>query len=189
VSDLEFLQAPRPKRVGWSWGTVVLICGVAAVTLVLALQLARRSEAQPRPGQMAPDFTLETFDGQMITLSELRGQLVMINFWGSWCPPCDQEAPHLQDLYEQYADVGFIVIGVNWLDTPSGASAFIARHGLTFPNGKDIQERIARAYRIQGAPENFLIGRDGRVIMAWIGPVTFPMVAEVIDRVLAEEGA
>lgn len=189
MSDLEFLQEPRPKRIGWSWGNLVLIAGIVAVTLVLALQLARRSEGQPRPGQMAPDFTLETFDGQTITLSELRGQLVLVNFWGSWCPPCDHEAPHLQDLYEQYAGQGLVVVGVNWLDTPSGASAFIARHGLTFPNGKDIQERVARAYRIQGAPENFLIGRDGRVVMAWIGPVTFPMVAEVIDRVLAEEGA
>ncbi len=192
MSQLDFLNdTPTPiQRRGLSWASLVLLAGIVAFALVLAVQLTRQNTVQPRKGDVAPDFALTTFDGETITLESLRGQLVLVNFWGSWCPPCHDEAPDLEDAYNDYKDRGFTILGVNWLDTPTGAAEFIERYSVTYPNGEDTRERIAKAYHIQGAPENFLIGRDGNVIMAWLSPVTYPMLADELDTILAaEEGA
>lgn len=192
MTDLDFLREPAPPPPAarrFSWGSIVLIAGLLAIGAVLAIQLTRQNQLQPLPGEIAPDFTLTTFEGEEIRLSGLRGNIVLINFWGSWCAQCYGEAPDLQDIHEAYADQDVIVIGVNWLDTPAGARDFIAQFGLTYANGEDIQERIAKAYRIQGAPENFIVDRNGIVAAAWIGAVDYPMIADTLDRLLAEDAS
>lgn len=185
--DLDFLNDPvppaRPSR-RFSWGSVVLLAGLLAIGGVLALQLTRQNQIQPVPGEIAPDFTLRTFDGEDITLSELRGKIVIVNFWGSWCAQCYGEAPDLQDIHDAYTDQ-VVVIGVNWLDTPTGAQSFIDQFGLTYANGEDTRERIAKAYRIQGAPENFIINAEGVIAASLIGAVDYPTLATVIDNLLA----
>jgi cytochrome c biogenesis protein CcmG/thiol:disulfide interchange protein DsbE len=186
MADLNFLEAPppasQPRRL--SLGSLFLIFCVVLAAVIFAVQLGRQNQVQPRAGEMAPDFELTTFEGETLRLSELRDRVVLVNFWGSWCPPCHGEAPDLQALYETYGDRGFMVLGINWLDTPRDARAFIERYGITYINGEDTRERIAKAYHIQGAPENFLVGRDGRVVAAWLSPVTYDMVADELDRLL-----
>lgn len=167
-------------------GTLVLIAGVIAVILVFAVQLARRQEVRPDIGALAPAFEMTDFEGQPLNLADLRGQIVVINFWGSWCPPCRAEAPDLQAIYEDYAERGVILAGVNWLDTERQALAFIAEFDLTYPNAPDIGERVARAYRIQSAPETFVVGPDGRVLEIFIGPVTYNRLAASLERILAD---
>jgi cytochrome c biogenesis protein CcmG, thiol:disulfide interchange protein DsbE len=191
MSQLDFLEhPPKPtSRKGLSWGAWVLLAGIVAVAFVLAIQLTRQNTVQPRTGEVAPSFELTTFDGQTLTLESLRGQIVLVNFWGSWCAPCHDEAPELEEAYNDYKERGLIVVGVNWLDTATGAADFIERYDITYPNGADTRERIAKAYHIQGAPENFLIGRDGKIIMAWLSPVTYPMLADALDAYLEAEGA
>ena len=204
--DTDILQEfeNKPKRdeandsgskKGFSIGSIVLISGIVAVIVVLAVQLARQNQIQPMPGEVAPEFTLTSFStgpddpSETISLSDLRGQIVIVNFWGSWCAPCRTEAPELQAIYEDYKDDGVILIGVNWLDIEDEALAFIDEFGLTYPNGPDVGERIGNRYNIQGAPENFIVDRDGVVHEAVIGSVDYDQLAAILDEMLAAEQA
>jgi cytochrome c biogenesis protein CcmG, thiol:disulfide interchange protein DsbE len=190
MSQLDFLEQPTPPPqpksglLGLSWGSWVLIVGVVSIALVLGIQLTRQNQVQPRIGEVAPDFTITTFDGETLRLSDLRGQAVLVNFWGSWCPPCYQEAPELQQLYEDYQARGFTIVGVNRLDTPTDAATFIQQFDLTFPNGADVQERITELYNLQGTPENFLVDPNGVIAQAWLFGVTYDMVAEELEIIL-----
>ncbi len=191
IDNLEFLEKPRPttdgddkKRLGI--GSIVLLIGIIAVVLVLGLQLSRQNETQPTSG-VAPDFQLELFDGSDFQLSDYKGKVVLINFWGSWCGPCRQEAPELQALYEDYKDEGFVIIGVNWLESSrQKALDFIDEFGITYMNGEDFGEIVAKKYHIQGAPENFLIDKNGNVSQFVYGIVQYDTLSSEIESLLAE---
>jgi len=174
---------------GLSLSSIVLLIGILMVIAVFALQLSQQNRIQPLAGEVAPDFEMTTFEGEPLRLSDLRGQIVIVNFWGSWCAPCRAEAPDLQAIYEDYRDQGVIVVGVNWLDPRTNALAFIDEFGLTYPNAPDIGEIVGGDYRIQGAPENFIVGRDGVVIEPLIGAVDYTILARILDEVLASESS
>lgn len=128
----------------------------------------------------APDFSFQTFEGESLQLSDHRGQVVLVNFWASWCVPCRDEAPILQAAYEEWAERGLVILGLNWVDTEDKAREFIAEFGLTYPNGPDVGQRIARRYRMSGIPETYFIARDGRLAHTHVGPIT----AQVLERQL-----
>lgn len=182
-------KGEQTPRQGFSLGSLVLMAGILLAALALGVQLYNQNQTQPLPGSPAPDFSLTTFDGDAFTLSEYQGEIVVINFWASWCAPCRDEAPDLQALHEDYADRGVRLIGVNYLDIENNARAFKAEFGMTFPSGMDVGDRIANDYRIQGVPETFVIGPDGRVAAAFIAPITYERLAEVIDPLLAQSEA
>ena len=123
LNELEPTPTDAPKR-GIGMGGIVLLVGVVAVAAVFGLALIDRNAGQPTSGP-APDFTLTTLDGQDVRLSDLRGQVVVINFWASWCVPCRDEAPALQAVWERYRDRGVVLLGVAWTDTERNARAFI----------------------------------------------------------------
>lgn len=191
IDNLEFLDNPKSdaggnnqKRLGI--GSIMLLTGIIAVVLVLGLQLSRQNETQPTSG-VAPDFYLELFDGSDFRLSDYKGKVVLINFWGSWCGPCRQEAPELQALYEDYKDDGFVIIGVNWLESSrQKALDFIDEFGITYLNGEDFGEIVANQYHIQGAPENFLIDKNGNVSQFIYGIVQYDTLSSEIESLLAE---
>jgi len=191
IDNLDFMETPKPKntgnsRKGLSNGSIVLIIGIVAVAAVLGLQLSRQNQVQPTSG-VAPDFYLELFDGSDFRLSDYRGQVVLVNFWGSWCGPCRQEAPELQALYDDYKDEGFIIIGVNWLESSrQKALDFVDEFDITYPNGEDFGEMVANKYHIQGAPENFLIDKDGNIHQFVIGTVKYDTLSGTIETLLAE---
>lgn len=146
-----------------------------------------RSQLQgPLASGPAPDFSLQTFDGQTIRLSDYRGKVVMVNIWASWCLPCREEAPVLQAAYEEWADDGLVIIGVNWVDTEDKAREFIEEFGLTYPNGPDLEQRIARAFRMKGIPETYFIDRQGSAVYAHVGPLTPQMLEERLLPILKE---
>jgi cytochrome c biogenesis protein CcmG, thiol:disulfide interchange protein DsbE len=192
LDNLEFLDKPKPKNDNdgnkrLSKGSIVLLVGIIAVVMVLGLQLSRQNETQPTKG-IAPDFYLELFDGSDFQLSDYKGQVVLINFWGSWCGPCRQEAPELQALYEDYQDEGFVIIGVNWLESSrQKALDFVDEFGITYPNGEDFGEMVAKKYHIQGAPENFLIDKDGNVSQFIYGIVQYNKLSGAIETLIAEQ--
>jgi peroxiredoxin len=142
----------------------------AAMLLALALLLVgfaakmRRSSAAPAPGQMAPGFELETFDGETIRLSDLQGRVVVLNFWSSWCVPCALEAADLERIWRDYRDEGVTVLGIGYTDTAPEALAYIERHGVTYPNGPDRADVISRRYHLAGVPETFVIDASGRIV-------------------------
>lgn len=166
-------------------GRVVAYAVVLAVLGLLAWGLVK-VRAGPLKSGMAPDFTLTSFDGQTVTLSELRGQVVVINFWASWCPPCREEAAYLEQTWRKYQDKGVVFIGVDYVDTEKEALAYIDEFDITYLNGPDVGTRISQAYNLQGVPETFFVAKNGELRGAHIGPLYPPQLDEKIEELLAE---
>jgi peroxiredoxin len=139
----------------------------------------------PQQGFLAPDFSLETLDGQSVTLSDLRGQVVLVNFWATWCPPCRAEMPAFERAYQDYADQGFTIVAVNATqqDSLPDITAFVDEFGLSFPIALDNDGTIYRLYQIRSLPTSFFVDRDGVISEVVIGG---PM-AEALIRARIEE--
>lgn len=192
----ETIAVPQnePRRTRWVTFAILLV-GVIAVLALLAWAVRTKS-APPLASGIAPDFTLKTFDGETLTLSELRGKAVIVNFWASWCIPCRDEAPLLQRAWLENRERGLVVIGVDYVDTDTDAKKFIAEFQQTYPNGPDLGTRISQTYRITGVPETYFIARDGKMLSEidangrayanWIGPLNENALRERIERMLAQ---
>ncbi|MEM8500049.1 MAG: TlpA disulfide reductase family protein [Pseudomonadota bacterium] len=113
--------------------------------------------------QVAPDFVLKSNNGQNIRLSDLRGEVVLLNFWATWCGPCRQEMPLLDDLHSRYKDMGFKVIGVNVENTPSKADAMLAKNPVSFPILYDTQSVVSKLYNVDAMPTTVVVDRDGNM--------------------------
>jgi peroxiredoxin len=111
----------------------------------------------------APDFTLRSAEGKNLRLKEQRGQVVLVNFWASWCGPCRQEMPHLNRLYDKYRASGFTLLGVNIDDDPRKATGTAAQWGLKFPVLLDADKTVSKLYDLGSMPATVLIDRDGKV--------------------------
>ena len=148
-----------------------------------------QADSGPRSTGAAPDFTLTGFDGRTATLSELRGQVVVVNFWASWCPPCREEAAYLEKTWRAYQDRGVVFVGVDWVDTEKEALAYIDEFDITYINGPDIGTRIAQDYNIQGVPETFFVDKHGQLRGVHIGPLLPPQLDDRIEELLAEPEA
>ncbi len=184
-------DSPEPvapaKRSPWVYAGI----GVVAVfVIILALSLVRTNQTQPTSGP-APDFTLDLFQNypgnagkDPIALSDLKGKVVVLNFWASWCIPCAQEAPDLQATYEKYKDKDVVFLGVDWTDIEGDALNYLTRFGITYANGPDLGTKIGPLYRITGVPETYVIDRDGNVQFTKISPVTTAELSGEIDRLL-----
>mgnify|MGYP003937102233 FL=1 len=169
---------------------------VVAIVLVLLAWAVQTKSAPPLASGVAPDFKLQTFDGQNITLSELRGKPVILNFWASWCIPCRTEAPILERAWKEYRERGVIILGVDYVDTELAAEKFIQEYGMTYPNGPDLGTRVSQKYRITGVPETYFITREGKMLSGidangrayanWIGPIGESSLRERIEKLLSE---
>lgn len=111
----------------------------------------------------ATDFTLKSREGKNIKLSELRGQVVMINFWASWCGPCRQEMPLLEGLYKKYSKLGFTILGVNVEQDSSKAKAYLRDISVSFPILYDTKNTVSKAYKISAMPSTVMVDRDGNL--------------------------
>jgi len=145
-----------------------LMAGVLIITLIAtgAIALGCSSPATdeaPEIGRMAPDFQLETLDGQTVSLSDYRGQPVLLNFWASWCGPCRFEMPFLQEAYEQYSGQGLVVLGVNLLEETETVREFVRQEGLTFPILLATTQEVPLDYNVRNIPATFLIDSEGRI--------------------------
>lgn len=133
-----------------------------ALGLAAALH-ATLAGAAVAPQQPAPDFTLPSAEGRNLRLAEQRGQVVLVNFWASWCGPCKVEMPHLNRLHDKYRAMGVTLLGVNIDDDPRHGAATAARWGVKFPVLLDADKRVSRLYDLGAMPSTVLIDRDGRV--------------------------
>ncbi len=164
---------------------VITVLAVFVFLGILAAGLVLRRQDRPHEGP-APDFTLQLFDGGTLQLSQLRGNVVVVNFWASWCQPCKDEAPDLERTWRRYKDKGVVFVGVNWSDTESKALNYIKEFQITYPNGPDLGRRIGQRYRIQGVPETFIIDKEGNVRHVIIRPLSEDELTGYIEQLLAE---
>lgn len=125
---------------------------------IILVGAAFMAQAEP-----APDFTLKSDTGENLRLSEQRGKVVMINFWASWCAPCREEMPLLDELYERYEQAGFTLFGINVEQNPEAAQKFLADVGVSFPILFDPQSEVSREYQVRAMPTTVMVDRDGQV--------------------------
>lgn len=159
-------------------GQAVAVALVAGLLALLVWKVATDSGANAADklagGETpaAPDFTLERLDAPgTLTLSSLRGKAVVINFWASWCEPCKEEAPMLEQAWREYRDDGLVVVGVNIDDFSSDARRFARENGMTYPLVRDREDEVTPDYGVTGVPETLFADRQGKLIARIQGPV------------------
>ena len=158
----------------------VLVLGSAWIWINRVPTSAAESSqpAIPVVGHPAPDFTLQTLDGQHIRLADLRGRAVVLNFWASWCPPCRAEMPELEKVYTEKAAGGLVVLGTNQGDAASQVSNFVHRFGIHFPIVLDSRIQVSRLYRVNSLPTTYFIDRDGIIRARVIGGMNAAVLAD-----------
>jgi len=174
------------------WVQILVWAFLLSLLVLLGFGVSRAYQGTVQPGYEVPDFSLTLFSGYEyngqaeIRISDLRGKVVFINFWASWCIPCAQEAPALEKAWKHYQPSGNVVfLGVDYVDTEPEARIFLKKFGNTYPNGPDIGTRISQLFRIKGVPETYIIDTNGILRYVKIGPfVSVDEIRAVIDPLL-----
>jgi len=186
-SNLSF----RKKR----WEILMMVSLAAAVLWTVlsrvpaAVGAPLSSSPSPREGFLAPDFTLDTLEGEKVTLSDLRGKIVLINLWATWCPPCRAETPALENSYEQYKDSGVVILGVDLTnqDLESDVITFVQEFGLTYPILLDRDGSVSALYQLKGLPTTFFVNREGIIRTVLVGgPMNEAFIRSKIEALLKE---
>jgi cytochrome c biogenesis protein CcmG/thiol:disulfide interchange protein DsbE len=180
------MTAARRRRVTFL-GVVVI--GVLALVAVLTAALNRPSAVAESPlvGRQAPDFRLAGLNGPPVQLSNLRGQVVVVNFWASWCAECRVEQQALEDTWKRFRDSGVVVVGVDFQDQSEDAQQYLADARTSYPVVRDADSSTALAFGLRGVPETFVVDPAGRVVDRVIGPVQADALAARIQT--AQGGA
>ncbi len=169
----------------------VLIFGAiwTAVSAPAPGSLTEGQAPAPRAGFLAPDLELENSAGQKVRLSDFRGRPVLLNFWASWCPPCQAEMPAMQIVHDEYGSQGFVVLAVNttFQDSEVSALQFAAERGLSFPILFDRDGKISRQYEVRSMPTSFFIGADGVIREVVVGgPMSEGLLRSQAEQLLEE---
>jgi cytochrome c biogenesis protein CcmG, thiol:disulfide interchange protein DsbE len=147
----------------WRWLLPLAAVPVLAL-LAYGFRLNPRDVKSPLLGRPAAPFTLTSFEGAPMELAGLRGKVVVLNFWASWCEPCKKEVPLLQEVWERHRDEGLVVLGIDARDFRSDARAFVEQYGLTYPIAYDGNGASLGRFGNTGFPETWFMGRDGRLV-------------------------
>lgn len=187
------LRSSLQKRRFWD---LVMLLGFAAGLLWTlssrvpsAVGTPLPSSTGPREGFYAPDFTLDTLQGGQIKLSDLRGRIVVVNFWATWCPPCRAETPALQSAYEAYQEANVVILGVNLTDQDSlpDVKSFVQDFKLTYPILLDRNGAVGLLYQLNGLPTTFFIDRKGVIRTTVVGgPMSETFIRSKIEALLQE---
>jgi cytochrome c biogenesis protein CcmG/thiol:disulfide interchange protein DsbE len=168
------------------WGRMLVWGGLLALLVILALGLKRSQQGPVQVGDHVSNFSLTTFDGEQINLEDLKGKVVVLNFWASWCKPCEQEAADLEAawrFYQSRSDVVFL--GVDYVDTEPEARAYLQKFAITYANGPDLGTRISQKFRIQGVPETYILDQGNVLQYVQIGPfASLEQIKKYIDPLL-----
>lgn len=178
--------AKRSRR-SFSWVFIFLF--VIALLGILGFRLLNQegNGNAKVPFSQPPNFTLKLFDGygwdgtSEIGPATVKGQILVVNFWASWCLPCRDEAPILQKLSQEYAAQGVVFLGVAYQDRQEDSLAFLKRFGITYPNGPDTTGEISIEYGTTGIPETWFIGADGIARYKYIRPLTEPVLRNFLE--------
>ncbi len=183
-----------PPPVRWL-GVAAAVLPIALILLAFGSRLVARGpsgggigvntigQAVPMAPRPMPAVALTTMDGTELSLSDLRGKVTVVNFWSSWCVPCQEEAPALERAWQLARVRGVEFVGINIWDPASDAQKFIRDYKITFTNAADVGGRVAIDLGVTGIPETYIINREGQIVRRWVGPVgedrLLALVAEV----------
>jgi len=162
--------------------SLLLVNKTPSAGQVTAGQLATPA---PQPA-LAPDFTLQTLEGRKVKLSDYRGQVVLLNTWATWCPPCRAEMPILEAYYREHKEDGFVVLAVNSQESAGAVATFIQAESFTFPVLLDLEGVVMDEYRVQGLPTSFFIDREGVLREVWSGQLPPARLKELVGPLLTE---
>lgn len=151
-------------------GVLLLIMAVALGYTLYQSFIADKSVV--KVGEKAPDFVLENLEGNKVQLSELKGKGVFLNFWGTWCKPCEREMPYMERQYKHYKNQGVEILAVNIGESKFAIETFAKRFGLTFPMVMDRNSEVTDAYNIGPIPTTFLVDKNGKVLKVITGSMT-----------------
>ena len=184
-----------PERKGAPiWAQIITLLLLVGLLVVLGIFLRKAQRPMAETGKPIPAMAFEFYEGyeyagkSTVALSDLQGKVVILNVWASWCKPCEQEAPDLQAFWQEYQDKDIVMIGVDYVDTPSGAFTYLKKFKITFPNAPDLQSAISSTLnRKMGVPETYFIDRDGVLHYVQVGPFTsVQQIRDIVDPLLAE---
>jgi cytochrome c biogenesis protein CcmG/thiol:disulfide interchange protein DsbE len=190
MSETPAAPAPDEKRKLPAWAIVVGIV-VLLIASLLALLLIKPPQ-KSLCDEPAPAWTLNLFeeyrgglDKSSISLVDLRGKGVVLNFWASWCKPCEEEAAALEAAWQQYKDKGIAFVGVDYLDQEPAAKRYLEKFGVSYPNGPDLASKISKRYTIRGVPETFFIDPDGNLVgCRKVGPLSVGELDQRISEIM-----
>ncbi len=172
--------------------------GLILLAIAAAVMLPKEVPAEPTPtndphtvipGKVdyaAPALTLRDVDGKTVSLDDYRGQVVLVNNWATWCPPCRAEMPELNAYYEAHKQEGFVLIGISAGDSQEQVREFIDSLGITFPMWLDPKEDAMRAFRTEYLPSSFVIDPQGTVRLAWTGAISLQTLEDYVTPLLGE---
>lgn len=174
----------------------LLVVGIPLLifVVVLVVGMVRSGRDGGRPGvnetlgevavttEKNADFQVTTLDGRELSLSDLRGSIVMVDFWSSWCPPCRAEAPVLVEAYERWSKLGVEFVGISIWDDEGDVRDFVTRHGIAYPNAIDDDGGIAVEFGVKGIPEKFFVNAEGEIVRKVNGPNTSQSLDEVLTQ-------
>lgn len=181
-SDGYHRQVKNLRRYRKPMQVIILLAIAAVAVLTLASSLSSKNNVL-RVGDEAPDFTLPSLDGQDRALSDYRGQLVIVNFWGTYCPPCVEEMPLIQRYYDEYRDQGLVVLAVNENDPIVSIKAFIRQHKLSFPILLD-KDTVRKQYGVTAYPSTFVLDQNGRVLSSREGMIDEAFMNEAVKHLI-----
>ncbi|MDI3547334.1 MAG: hypothetical protein PWR10_986 [Halanaerobiales bacterium] len=167
------------------WVTLLVIILVAGlISFQTRIWPLKRSNVEDieigtNVGQKAPDFTLKTLKGESVSLSNLKGKKVFLNFWASWCPPCRSEMPAIQKLYSNHDDIA--VLGINLREEKGTVAEFMMLNGYTFPVVLDLNAEVATKYLVRGIPTTYILNKEGVIMAKHTGPLTYEQMLEMME--------
>lgn len=135
----------------------------------------------------APELNLTTLQGQPNSLSDYKGSVVLVNLWATWCPPCREEMPTLQAFYEKYKGDGFVLLAISQGETAEQVAPFVQEFNVTFPVWLDISSEAGIAFKTMNLPSSYVIDREGRVRLMWIGGISKKNLEKYVPKIIKEK--